>query len=78
MFFEKKQKQVDWSLGGNKPSKIPCLSFSLIVSFSLSVDDLWRSFLTLRIYSPLTFHFCVNPSCWQLGQEAPFQVPGEF
>lgn len=57
MFFEKKKKQqVDWSLRGNKPYKIPCLP---LVSFSLSIADPWSSFLTLRVYSPVTFHFCV-------------------
>lgn len=77
MVFEN-PKQVAWCLRGKKPYKIPGLSFCLVVSFSLSVADHWGSFLTLRIYYHVTSFLCVNPSCWQLGREAPFQVPGEF
>lgn len=85
------QKQLHWSIKGNKLYKISCPPFHLVTFLHLWPDYwvllsplivpvVW-AFLFLCFFLPFVCLFCLfvfwkNTSCWQLWQEPPLWVPG--
>lgn len=85
------QKQLHWSIKGNKLYKISCPPFRLVTFLHL-LPDYWVllsplivpvvwAFLFLCFFLPFVCLFCLfvfwkNTSCWQLWQEPPLWVPG--